>query len=78
METQDRDVTDVVAFTAPQDGVLPVLRCVCGAEFAVWLFAITSREAAQRCPRCGRRLYFTEAIKVYEIVDADNTEAPSE
>ena len=78
METQDRDVTALVEFRDNDSEALPLTRCVCDAEFDAWDFILSIyRDMARRCPKCGRRLYFTNTIRVYEVANANHAEAPS-
>ena len=65
---QDTDVTDLVGFGNPDDELLPLTECVCGARFDMWDMVISIyREDAYECDKCGRRLYFRNDIKVYEV-----------
>ena len=64
----DSDVTGEVAFDDSDGELLPITHCVCGAAFAPWNLIISIyREDAARCPRCGRKLYFRNEIRVYEV-----------
>ena len=71
---KDRDVTELVDFGLNDDDVLPLLRCVCGANFDPWHFIISvggdgSGNYVHSCPVCGRKLYFTVSIKVFEVIE---------
>ena len=77
----NKDVTDQVDFQ-PGDidsEYLPLTKCVCGAEFKT-----KSKEFPQMgfargisiypdwadpCENCGRRLYFSAEIRVYEVTE---------
>ena len=66
----DTDVTTAVEFDAPDEEVLPLRTCVCGTRFPPWTFTLSIYRdlPIAPCPTCGRRLYFTATIHVYEIV----------
>jgi hypothetical protein len=49
-----KKVTRHVEYGLPDDEHLPITKCVCGAKIA------------DKCPECGRGLYFSIAITVYE------------
>lgn len=64
----DRDVTALVEFGNNDDEFLPMLKCVCGAKYTLWDWSISIyREIEEGCPSCGRKLYFRNAIRVYEV-----------
>jgi hypothetical protein len=64
----DIDVTDWVAFHGNDDEHLPLVKCVCGQRFQAWDFILgIYREWAKECPNCGRKLYFRNDIRVYEV-----------
>ena len=68
----DIDVTDKVDFGNPDDESLPVTRCVCGHTWPMWDHHISIYDDVNwmnPCPKCGRRLYFRQSIRVYERVD---------
>ena len=66
----DLDVTDDVEFGNNDDEALPIKRCVCGLRFGLWNFIISIyRDMPHKCNGCGRRLYFSNAIRVYQVVD---------
>jgi hypothetical protein len=66
----DKDVTDQVEFMNPDDELLPINKCVCGQEYEWWEFVISIyREDAFQCENCGRQLYFTQKIRVWEVVE---------
>ena len=64
----DRDVTKLVEIGNVDDDELPINKCVCGAEFMSWQFNISIDRACE-CPKCGRKLYFTMRVRVFEVVD---------
>ena len=66
-----KDVTADVKFGAVDDECLPLTRCLCGAAWNAWhgpVLSYTSRETAEECPVCLRRFYFTNDIRVWEVV----------
>lgn len=58
------------------DGELvPVERCVCGhrggwGDFTISIYP----DDAYKCPECGRRLWYGVTIRVYEVVDAQDSD----
>lgn len=68
----DIDITDLVEFGNNDGECLPIMRCVCGNEFYYWKFIISIyRDDPYHCDACGRGLYFTCAIRVFERVTND-------
>lgn len=67
----DLDVTDKVSFGNNDDEALPLTKCVCGEKFQEWAFIVSiyPKWEASACPKCGRRLYFRNAIRVFQVVD---------
>ncbi len=66
----DLDVTASVLFGNNDDELLPITQCVCGATFGYWEFCIgVYPEHTHECPECGRKLYFSVKIKVFEKAD---------
>jgi hypothetical protein len=64
------DVTSQVSFVHPKDVRVVVYRCVCGCRET---FTITQNDLApEKCPRCGRLLYFKVAVKIYEKAEPLN------
>ena len=64
----DKDVTELVDFGANDDEALPLTKCVCGKKYDLWDTSIgIYRDWARGCPDCGRKLYFTCKIRVYEV-----------
>lgn len=68
----DIDVTGLVKFGNNDDECLPLTRCICGQEFGYWEHIINIyRDMAPPCPNCGRKLYFSFSIRVFEVVSDD-------
>ena len=65
-----KDVTpDVRIGRILDDYMVTLTKCVCGAEFSRGGLTITAgEENASDCPECGRELYFTMDVKVWEKV----------
>lgn len=64
------DVTSQVDFGLPDDELLPLTKCVCGATFTLWHFNVSVySDDATSCAHCGARLYFTNSIRVWKIVE---------
>ncbi len=62
----DKDITSEVSFQRNDDESLPLTKCACGKEFAPWDFIVSmERDYPSTCD-CGRKLYFTVDIKVFE------------
>ena len=62
------DVTPLVDFRLNDDELLPLTRCACGASFQPWDFTIgVYADSPTECPVCGRALYFSVEIHVYEV-----------
>lgn len=61
------DVTERVGFQEPDSECLPLTRCVCGAEFRPWQQCVSIYvENAWECPKCKRRLLFSNVVRVFE------------
>jgi hypothetical protein len=61
-------VTALCRFGNPDDESLPLRRCVCGQAFADWrlnLSVYAEDPLTMEC--CGRKLYFSQKITVYEV-----------
>jgi len=64
----DKNVTDQVEFGNSDDELLPLKKCVCGKEFCFWTASISIyKDNPWECKGCGRKLYFRNEIKVYEV-----------
>lgn len=65
-----KEVTNKVEFGLPDDESLPMLECVCGKEFSSWEWYISMDENwTHKCPNCGAKLYFTQEIRVWQIIN---------
>jgi hypothetical protein len=63
----DIDVTDRVSFGDNDADMLPLTECVCGQRFGLLEFNLHSdRDEPITCLSCGRMLYFTISIRVFE------------
>lgn len=71
MKSNNLDVTSLVDFDNPDDEFLPMTACVCGANFPVWEFNISiyDDDSASECPKCHRKFYFRQSIRVYQVGD---------
>lgn len=66
----DKDVTALVDFENNDDECLPITKCVCGAKFPSWDRTISVyRDWANPCSECGRKLYFSFRITVFEVTE---------
>lgn len=64
----DLDVTESVYFGENDGEYMPLTQCVCGHKFYLWDFILgIYRDMASACPSCGRKLYFCNSIRVYEV-----------
>lgn len=64
----DKDITGQVQFQDNDGESLPLTKCACGREFEAWDFLLSIYpDLAHQCPNCGRRMYFTCKITVYEV-----------
>jgi len=63
-----KDVTAQVDFGNSDDEFLPLLECVCGEKFDYWEHCLSIYEDDPKaCPKCGIKLYFRNAVKVYQV-----------
>jgi len=62
------DVTAKVDFGEVDGESLPLTKCVCGARFPLWeeIMSIYA-DRPWECPKCKTKLYFTCAIRVYQV-----------
>ena len=64
----DRDVTNAVDCLNPDDESLPLVRCVCGSTHQRWTIQLgIDASDAEAMPCCGRRLYFRNHVRVFEV-----------
>lgn len=62
------DVTGAVEWGDIDGELLPLTKCACGEKFIPWDYVINIYEdSARECPKCGRLLYFSMTITVYEV-----------
>jgi hypothetical protein len=66
-----KDVTKDVLLGDNNDGeCLPIVECVCGQGFDNWDFIISIySDNPDECPNCKRKLFFSNSIKVYEVIN---------
>lgn len=65
---REMDVTDNVSMGSPDDESCPLLRCVCGAQYESWALTLSVyNDGTEPMPCCGRRLYFSNRVRVYEV-----------
>ena len=64
-----KDVTSLVEVGSIDDELIPITKCVCGATFKNWGGFVISiyEDMPYRCPKCGRGLYFSIELHVYEV-----------
>ena len=63
-----KDITKDVESGDNDGELLPIFKCVCGRKFNDWNFTISIyRDKPDECPSCGRKLFFSIQIKVYEV-----------
>jgi hypothetical protein len=63
-----KDITDFVEFGERLGGFLPLARCACGYRFAWGAFLLsTYPKFAIECPNCGRKMFFSFSVRVFEI-----------
>ena len=64
------DVTDKVKIGNPDDELVSVYKCVCGAEFDYWNFTISIYpDSPCVCDECGRMLVFRSTVRVFEVIE---------
>lgn len=51
--------------------LLPITKCLCGAEFGYWEFILgVYEDTAKSCPKCGIKFYFEHAgVRIYTVKD---------
>lgn len=69
----DKDVTDRVKIGENDGEFLELSECVCGRKWDDrWeSFIGTNPKLNNPCPHCGRKLYFTNKITIYEVVEKE-------
>jgi hypothetical protein len=65
----DKDITKDCEYYDNDGDCLPLLKCACGETFDAWDFILSTERDRPHACRCGRRLYFTNAITIYEILE---------
>ena len=62
-------ITDKVRFGLNDAEFLPIERCICGKTFGHWDFFIDSDpKHPTACPACGRKMWFSVGITVWQEV----------
>jgi len=66
-----RDVTDLMDFNFPDDEVMPLTGCLCGAKWPAWSGPYISiyEDTPYACPECGRKFYWQARYTIWEVVD---------
>jgi len=68
----NKDITTLVKFEWNDDDHLPLTQCACGQRFAPWDFVLgIEPDFAKECPSCGRKLFFSCKVTVYEVVEEE-------
>lgn len=63
-----KDVTSHVSFTNNDDECLSITECSCGREFDAWDFVISIyADTPDKCPKCGKKFYFSNEIRIWQI-----------
>jgi len=69
--TSYNDITNQVEFDDNDGDSLPFKKCACGKKFGLWDCILhTDHNDPWECSHCSRKLYFTNKITVYEIINA--------
>lgn len=64
----EEDVTPYVDYEINDGEFLPITRCVCGERFGYCDFVIyVYSDDPVECPKCRRKFYFRQTIRVYEV-----------
>jgi hypothetical protein len=66
------DITKDIDYDSygPDGECLPLTKCKCGQIFEAWTFNISMGEdSTTECPSCGRKLFFLNSLRVYEVQD---------
>ena len=64
----DKDITSKCRFGNNDDECLPLEKCACGREFGSWDVVLSIYRSDPFECDCGRKLYFTNTITIYEVV----------
>lgn len=66
----DKNVTSQVTIGGYDEEMVAITRCVCGNKWHAWDFIISIyRDNIKPCPNCGRKLYCSIGVTVYEVVE---------
>jgi hypothetical protein len=64
------DVTEHVEVGENDGESCPILRCVCGHKYEAWDAVLSVYpDSTFQCDECQRQLYFTVAIRVFQVTD---------
>ena len=72
------DVTDKVNVGPVDDECTSLTKCICGAGWLPWSGPLITiyEDSATKCPNCGRRYFFVNAVRVFQVVP-DNPHLPA-
>jgi len=48
--------------------LLPITRCICGAEWKPWSGMVLDWNDPTECPECGRKFTWSTSITIYEVL----------
>ena len=66
----DTDITNLVDFGDIDGESIPLTKCACGQHYDSWRFIVSIyRNDPAKCDGCGRKLYFSLSIRVFEVVE---------
>jgi NAD-dependent protein deacetylases, SIR2 family len=64
------DITDKVYTGSPDGELVPLNKCACGKEFEYWDFILSIYDDnPKECPNCGRKLFASIQVRVFEITE---------
>ena len=64
------DITKDCEYGDVDGELLTLTKCKCGEEFLRWEFSISIYDdACSVCPKCHRKLMFSNHITIYEVED---------
>lgn len=67
---QHHDITHLVEFYDNDGESLPLTKCACGLRFDPWDFILNpDPDHPKKCFGCGRSLYFSLNIRVFEVTE---------